>query len=300
MINVRVYWKDSIIARHHLHSLYSNVAEPLAVRSYRHILYASIVKKNAAVAIYSLLSGMFTTFTLAGNNIEFATAEGLEWIGAITLEWIGILHLPSVALVCQDANKAVRVPWQWVRHQPRDGIRLRSDRCTSCGWFTNIKYRDEEQCDVCCNTAVCESCTYVTTTGRRLCAQCPLETGSPRHIGAMVHFLDTLDLYDKIDYLQLSGDHHSHKENKRICFGKELNKRDIFTVWMHIIYPPQIDFANWLNLLCINETTGEFLSEIPVEYTSKIARQYLWRMYETLQPSGMQPHELARPWLSSR
>ena len=66
---------------------------------------------------------------------------------------------------------------------------------------------------------------------------------------------------------------------------------------MHIIYPPQIDFANWLNLLCINETTVEFLSEIPVEYTSKIARQYLWRMYETLKPSGMQPHELV--WAAS-
>ena len=169
------------------------------------------VRVDAAECCPSLqtrVSKMFHNYRFNETSIVTEAAEGAGWVGAITLKYIGLLHIPTVAQVCRDANNAVKLPWQYARHQPRDGLTLRNDRCSLCGWFTSALSADDESlCCQCQNTGICSACSYVATDGRTLCGECDLEDGAPDNLRSIIEFFDSSEVHDALDYFQSCGDH---------------------------------------------------------------------------------------------
>ena len=169
------------------------------------------VRVGAAECCPSLqtrVSKMFHNYRFNETSIVTEAAEGAGWVGAITLKYIGLLHIPTVAQVCRDANNAVKIPWQYARHQPRDGLTLMNDRCSLCGWFTSAQSADDESlCCECANTGICSACSYVATDGRTLCGECDLEDGAPDNLRSIIKFFDSSEVHNALDYFQSCGDH---------------------------------------------------------------------------------------------
>ena len=164
------------------------------------------------------ISLIFQSYCVEDALIVIKGAKGLEWIGAITLKWIGLLHIPTVALVCRDAYSAVQVPWRFARDQPQDGIVLRNNRCTLCGWMSGRKTAYPHHGDLCVecnNTGICVACSYVTADGRRLCGVCDLENDAPTRLKSIDRFLNNSGLYDALEYLQLMGNHSIEKMSEK-------------------------------------------------------------------------------------
>ena len=200
------------------------------------------VRVDAAECCPSLqtrVSKMFHNYRFKDTSIVTEASEGAGWVGAITLKYIGLLHIPTVAQVCRDANNAVKVPWQYARHQPRDGITLMNDRCSLCGWFTSAQSADDESlCCQCENTGICSACSYVATDGRRLCGECDLEDGAPDNLRSIIEFFDISGVHDALDYFQSCGDHSIAKmASKRM----PVMMLQILVEWRRLVQRDQLD-----------------------------------------------------------
>ena len=88
---------------------------------------------------------------------------------------------PIVWLVSKDAHCVLRLPWKWARNEPRDGISLRSARCTRCGWWTGKPDMDEPQCIECHNCVVCRECVV-----GGLCLCCMKVGDAPAHMRCFI------------------------------------------------------------------------------------------------------------------
>ena len=155
---------------------------------------------------------------------DFADRGGI--IASVVIGHWGLLKWPTVRVVNKQSAAQMHFPWMWVRSQPRDGIWLRNQRCTHCGWLTNRCFPEtalpeEQLCVECHNTAVCLECTYLAHDGHRYCAQCSPRLGIPSTIKRISDFIDWYSLYERMDALQLSGD---YKPRKQIALK-------VFTCW---------------------------------------------------------------------
>ena len=120
-------------------------------------------------------NGCFSTVTYATIGSADDSCGGFAIVvGACSLHYNMALHWPTHRLVCKATNLVLGASWLCMRHLPLDGLHLRNNRCTCCGWLSGNRYFDEELCYECGNTAVCEQCVYEVPGCGRRCYQCPL------------------------------------------------------------------------------------------------------------------------------
>ena len=149
------------------------------------------------------------------QEADFADRGGI--IASVVIGHWGLLKWPTVRVVNKQSAAQMHFPWMWVRSQPRDGIWLRNQRCTHCGWLTNRCFPEtalpeEQLCVECHNTGVCLECTYLAHDGHRYCAQYSPRLGIPAAVKHISDFVDWYGLEEKLDALQLCGDYRSEKQ----------------------------------------------------------------------------------------
>ena len=97
-----------------------------------------------------------------------------EVLVGVSLCYLIPLHWPTHRTIAPAAMVHLASAWQCMRNEPRDGVNMRNDRCTFCGWLTGNRYIHEEQCYECHNVAVCAQCTYQVPGKGTRCFECDL------------------------------------------------------------------------------------------------------------------------------
>ena len=156
--------------------------------------------------------------------IEFDFADRSELIASVVIEHLSILKWPKVRIVDKKCAAVLQLPWMWARSQPIDGITLRNQRCTHCGWLTGRCFPEEDLpeeqlCVECHNTGICLECMYLAPDGHRYCAQCSPRLGIPAAVKHISDFVDWYGLEQKLDVLQLVGDYIYEKQIALEVFG---------------------------------------------------------------------------------
>ena len=127
--------------------------------------------------------------------IEFDFADRSELIASVVIEYLSILKWPKVRVVDNKSAAVLQLPWMWARSQPIDGIMLRNQRCTHCGWLTGRCFPEkdlpeEQLCVECHNSGVCFECMYLAHDGHRYCAQCSPRLEIPSTVKHISDFVD--------------------------------------------------------------------------------------------------------------
>ena len=175
-----------------------------------------------------------------------------------TLSFLRISKWPVVRLLCKRTNTMMRLPWKWIRTQPRwwrDWSPYLNDRCGFCGWLTNRREgpvelnRREDLCAICGNNGLCCDCTQIDKHGMRLCGNCIVEfceegrkdglyydcTFLSKPVMRIVQFLLWYNLHDIIDEWQQNGD-FSITRRSRLMLPL------IMRAWLRCVHHPSASF----------------------------------------------------------
>ena len=149
-----------------------------------------------------------------------------EVLAGVSLCYLIPLHWPTHRTIARAAMVHLASAWQCMRNFPRDGVNMRNDRCTFCGWLTGNRYIDEEQCYECHNVAVCAQCTYQVPGKGTRCFECDLIKDLVNSdVVAMKGLSD--HVADAFDAWQGWGEFHPHYVLPKLAFRSwKLHHRD--------------------------------------------------------------------------
>ena len=125
-----------------------------------------------------------------------------EVVACIVLHYSPILSWCTAARVSKTFQEILKVPWEWVRAQPRDGKSMLNTKCTWCGWLTGRDYTDLQECVVCDNTAICCDCRRILLE-QKICYRCVEPEDMPSGHLAILMLWNTFG--DALDHLTASG-----------------------------------------------------------------------------------------------
>jgi hypothetical protein len=151
---------------------------------------------------------MLPHFILDGDGAIVGHPVDLGFISHIlavsSWGYSSIVSWPTVRTVCRGTNTVLYLPWRFARHEPRDGLCPRNDRCALCGWLTGNLGIDDVLCDSCGAQDICADCSH-SINGRRLCVACAEKSGIATSSRTMLMLMKKV--YNNLDHLQLCGDY---------------------------------------------------------------------------------------------
>jgi hypothetical protein len=146
---------------------------------------------------------------IVGHPVDLGSISHI--LAASSCGYSSIVSWPTVRTVCRGTNTVLYLPWRFARHQPRNGLCPRNDRCALCGWLTgNLSIATgrgiwgELLCDSCGAFDICADCRH-SIDGRRLCVTCAEKSGIATSSRTMLMLMDKV--YYNLDHLQLCGDY---------------------------------------------------------------------------------------------
>lgn len=155
-------------------------------------------------------------------------------LGDLTVRYLPLPTWPGVRLLSLGCEARLRPFWLAVRHEPRDGITLIHNRCTTCGWWSRrLAAEDPDGCSTCHDSSICRQCTYMSADGTRYCMRCGPHT--QRH-PYQVYYEALMDIIEEpLDHLHMAGRHYPHRVTfflrSRACCFRPGTLADVWKAW---------------------------------------------------------------------